>query len=48
MLGESIGFRPSGKESWSWNESVQSKARVKRIVLKFGLGVKMLKHGEST
>ncbi|KAL5134814.1 Craniofacial development protein 2 [Glycine soja] len=29
-LGESRGFGPRGKESWWWNESVQSKVRVKK------------------
>jgi len=30
MLGEVRGFRPTGKLSWWWNESVQSKVRCKR------------------
>ena len=29
-LGESRGFGPRGKESWWWNDSVQSKVRIKR------------------
>ncbi|KAH1206129.1 Craniofacial development protein 2 [Glycine max] len=33
-LGESRGFGPRGKESWWWNESVQSKVRVKKECFK--------------
>ncbi|KAH1209339.1 LINE-1 retrotransposable element ORF2 protein [Glycine max] len=33
-LGESRGFGPRGKESWWWNESVQSKVRVKNECFK--------------
>ncbi|KAL5131607.1 putative RNA-directed DNA polymerase from transposon BS [Glycine soja] len=33
-LGESRGFEPRGKESWWWNESVQSKVRVKKECFK--------------
>ncbi|KAH1190889.1 Pre-mRNA-processing protein 40B [Glycine max] len=34
MLGESRGFGPRGKESWWWNENVQSKVRVKKECFK--------------
>lgn len=34
MLSESRGFRPRGKGSWWWNESVQSKVRVKKDCFK--------------
>lgn len=47
-LGESRGFEPSNKQSWWWNESVQSKANVKITILKIGLGVKNLRHEKST
>ncbi|KAH1214992.1 Craniofacial development protein 2 [Glycine max] len=33
-LGESRGFGPRGKESWWWNENVQSKVRVKKECFK--------------
>ena len=33
-LGESRGFGPRGKESWWWNDSVQSKVRIKRDCFK--------------
>ncbi|RZC13747.1 DExH-box ATP-dependent RNA helicase DExH10 [Glycine soja] len=33
-LGESRGFGPRGKESWWWNENVQSKVRVKNECFK--------------
>ncbi|RZB81212.1 LINE-1 retrotransposable element ORF2 protein isoform B [Glycine soja] len=33
-LGECRGFGPRGKESWWWNESVQSKVRVKKECFK--------------
>jgi len=33
-LGESRGFGPRGKESWWWNDSVQSKFRIKRDCFK--------------
>ncbi|KAL5155233.1 LINE-1 retrotransposable element ORF2 protein [Glycine soja] len=33
-LGESRGFGPRGKELWWWNESVQSKVRVKKECFK--------------
>ncbi|KAH1199987.1 Cationic amino acid transporter 9, chloroplastic [Glycine max] len=33
-LGESRGFGPRGKESWWWNESIQSKVRVKKECFK--------------
>ncbi|KAL5139739.1 LINE-1 retrotransposable element ORF2 protein [Glycine soja] len=33
-LDESRGFGPRGKESWWWNESVQSKVRVKKECFK--------------
>ncbi|KAL5154345.1 Craniofacial development protein 2 [Glycine soja] len=33
-LGESRSFGPRGKESWWWNESVQSKVRVKKECFK--------------
>lgn len=46
MLGELRGFEHRGKELWWWNENVQSKVRVKMIVLN-GLGVKMLKLEEN-
>ncbi|RZC03247.1 2-keto-3-deoxy-L-rhamnonate aldolase [Glycine soja] len=33
-LGESRGFGPRGKESWWWNENVQSKVRAKKECFK--------------
>jgi len=45
-LGESRGFGPRGKESWWWNESVQSNVRIKREFLKIGLAVRMPKLGK--
>ncbi|KAL5153826.1 LINE-1 retrotransposable element ORF2 protein [Glycine soja] len=33
-LGESRGFGPRGKESWWWNENLQSKVRVKKECFK--------------
>jgi len=33
-LGESRGFGPRGKESWWWNDSVQSKVWIKRDCFK--------------
>jgi hypothetical protein len=44
-LGELRGFGPKGKESWWWNESVQSKFIIKRNVLKRGLGIKISNPG---
>jgi len=33
-LGESRGFGPRGKEFWWWNDSVQSKVRIKKDCFK--------------
>lgn len=43
MLGESRDFGPSGKELWWCNESVHSKVKVKKNILKSDMGVKMSK-----
>lgn len=40
-------FWPNCKESWWWDESVQSKVRIKIIVLNNGIGIKMRKLGKS-
>lgn len=47
-LGESRGFRLRGKESRRWNESTQSKIRIKTDCFKVWSRCKMLKHGKST
>jgi len=33
-VGESRGFGPSGKESWWWNDNIQSKVHIKRDCFK--------------
>jgi len=44
-LGVSRGFGPTGKESWWWNDNVQSKVWIKRECFKDWSRVKMPKLG---